>query len=103
MEILLSLQRSFNNLFSIENSILNKIVYNFIFVQALNLIKSFATFVVEASNFRIETFDFTIGTRKSFADDALTLKQRRLIVRIEVSNAIAFAQINAKYYYDSKH
>lgn len=65
----------------------------------------------------MRTFDHTIEThfaisivesdidraKKSFAKETLTWKQRRLIVKIEVSNAIVFSQMNVKYYYDNKH
>ena len=75
---LLCLQRDFNNN---ENSTFNEIVYDFISMQVLNLLKS-----------------STITD-----DDDLSLKNRRFIARFEAFDVIAFAQMNAKHYYDEKH
>ena len=79
-EVLSRLQRDFNN-FTSNDIISKEIVYNFISVQVTDLMKSFA--------------DNTTND--------LNLKDRRMIVRIEVSNVIAFAQMNAKHQYDEKH
>ncbi len=54
-------------------------------------------------NSSIEIFNITIEAQKSFAKDSFILKQHCLIIRTKVSNAIVFVQINAKYYYNSKH
>lgn len=102
----------------------NEIAYGFTPIQALDLANSFAdrnSFVVlvgapdssiEASERVIEvrnpakisakTSNSSIET-KPFAKKNLILKQRRLIVKTKVFNAIAFAQMNAKYYYNNKH
>ena len=53
-------------------------IYDFILMQTLNLIKPSTT---------IE----------------LSFKDLRLIVRIKTFDVIVFAQMNVKYYYDEKH
>ena len=78
-EILLSIQRDFNNSSSSTNQSSNEIAYDFTSVQALNLFASW----------------------KSFAD--LSLKKSRLIIRTKVFDAIAFDQINVKFHYNRKH
>ena len=72
------LQRDFNN-FASNDITLNEIAYDFISIQAIDLTKFFAD------------------------DDDLSLKNRRMIARTKISDAIAFAQMNAKHQYDDKH
>ena len=74
------MQRDFNNSVSID-SFSNEIVYDFISVQITDLTKSILIFELAR----------------------LTLKKRRLITRQNVSDAIAFVQMNAKFHYDRKH
>ena len=77
LNVLLRIQRDFNNFINI-NSLSNKIAYKFTLVQTMNL-------------------------KKLFAVSNLSLKNNRLITRLEVANAIAFAQISVKFYYNRKH
>ena len=77
-KMLSRLQRDFNN--STSNDItFNEIAYDFISVQAIDLMKSFAD------------------------DDDLSLKNRRMIARAKIFDAIVFAQMNVKHQYDDKH
>ena len=73
------IQRSFNNLISIDN-FSNEIVYNFISIQIIDLIKFID----------VDIFEFT-------------LKKRRFIIRQNVNDVIIFDQMNAKFHYDKKH
>ena len=73
------MQRDFNNLINIDN-FSNEIVYDFISVQIIDLIKSIDVDIFE-----------------------LTLKKRRFITRQNASDVIAFDQMNVKFHYDRKH
>ena len=72
------IQRDFNNFISNEFSS-NEIAYDFTSIQIMNLRKSFAASV------------------------DISFKNRRLITRQKVSDAIAFDQMNVKFHYDRKH
>ena len=79
LKTLSRLQSNFNNFISfiIDSHISNEIAYNFTSIQTLNLSKSFA-----------ENFTF---------------KKKRLIIRANVSDVIAFAQMKIKFRYDRRH
>ena len=78
-DVLSQIQRDFNNSISIDN-FSNEIVYDFISVQIIDLIKFID----------VDIFEFT-------------LKKRRFIIRQNVNNVIIFNQMNAKFHYDKKH
>ena len=67
--------KNFNN---IDNFTFNEMIYDFISMQTLNLMK-FSTII------------------------ELSFKNFRFIVCIKVFDVIVFAQMNVKYYYDEKH
>ena len=79
-EILSHVQRDFNNSTNVDN-FSNEIVYDFISIQIIDLIK-FAL-IFELARF--------------------TLKKRRLVTRQNVNDVIVFDQMNAKFHYDKKH
>ena len=78
-EILSRFQRDFNNAIISVDKFFNEIVYDFTSVQTLNL-----------------------PFLQSMTDD-LSLKKRRLIIKHEIIDVIAFEQMNAKFHYDRKH
>ena len=78
-EVLSHVQRDFNNSVS-AGSFSNEIVYGFISIQVIDLIKFIDVSISE-----------------------LTLKKRRFIIRQDVSDVIVFDQMNAKFHYDRKH
>lgn len=78
-ETLPRIQRGFNNSASTGPSP-NEVAYGFTPVQALDL-----------------------GKPSTTAAAGLSLKDSRLITRLEAADAIAFGQMNAKFYYDRKH
>ena len=73
------MQRNFNNSINID-SFSNEIVYDFISIQIIDLIKFID----------VNIFEFT-------------LKKRRFITRQNVNDVIIFDQMNAKFHYDKKH
>jgi hypothetical protein len=91
-EALPRLQRGFNNGVHSTGYSPNEIAYGFTPVQVIDVQKAYAT--------AMEAPQSATGTSKP---SAITLKDRRLIVRQEASDAIAFAQMHAKHRYDSKH
>ena len=78
-DVLSQVQRNFNNSISIDN-FSNEIVYDFISIRVIDLIKFID----------VDIFEFT-------------LKKRRLITRQNASDVIIFDQMNAKFHYDKKH
>ena len=80
LEILSHVQRDFNNSINVD-SFSNEIVYNFISIQIIDLIKF--VFIFEFARF--------------------TLKKRRFVTRQNVNNVIVFDQMNVKFHYDKKH
>ena len=77
-KMLSRLQRDFNNFIS-NDITFNEIAYDFISIQAIALMKSFAD------------------------DNDLSRKNRRMIARAKIFDAIVFAQMNIKHQYDDKH
>ena len=73
------MQRDFNNSINIDN-FLNEIVYDFISIRIIDLIKFID----------VDIFQFT-------------LKKRRFITRQNANDVIIFDQMNAKFHYDKKH
>ena len=74
-----------NVIFAIIDKILNKIDFDFFFLQVVDLNKFFTEnfFVVV-----ISTIDRIVETQQ---------------IRIEITNAIIFVQMNVKHHYDRKH
>ena len=73
------MQRNFNNSINVD-SFSNKIVYDFISIQIIDLIK----FI------NVNVFEFT-------------LKKRRFIICQNVNDIIVFDQMNVKFHYNKKH
>lgn len=95
LKVLLRLQRDFNNfVHSIEHSF-NEIAYDFISMQVINLQKTFTI--------SMKAMRFSIKTKNNVIETSLILKNRRLIVRQEISNVIVFEQMKTKHWYDFKH
>ena len=89
------IQRHINNVNSFvidKNS--NEIVYDFIFLQIVDLWKSFANFIVVVVDTN-SSLSFDIFIDVSFSSV--------IRVRIEIANFIVFAQMKIKRHYDDKH
>lgn len=87
------LQRCLNNAVStIIERIFNKIIYNFISLQIVDLLKSFAN--NQTLRFYIDTLVlFVLNTKVIF----------KYYFRVDIVDAIAFAQMQSKFYYNRKH
>ena len=72
------IQRDFNNFINNDFSS-NEIIYDFTSIQIMNLKKFFAIFV------------------------DIFFKNKRLIIRQKINDAIIFDQMNVKFHYDKKH
>ena len=82
MKTLSRIQRKFNNF--INNVVtFNEIIYDFFFVQIMNL--------------------FDNNNIRNFFAKKLSLKNNRKIIRTKISNAISFDQMQIKFYYDRKY
>ena len=97
-DVLPKMQRHINNSQSSATSKTpNEAAYGFTPVQPLDLWKSPAA----AENLAADLEEpSAAGARKPFADASFSAADR---ARVEVADSIAFAQMNAKYYYDRKH
>lgn len=83
------MQRFINNFHSIIiYKIINETLYDFIFLQFLNMLRQFVT------------IDFIDDLKKSFAKIFFNIVVR---VRFEIVDVITFAQMNNEYYYNRKH
>ena len=88
--MLLKIQRYINNsIFVIIEKIFNEAVYNFTSIQSIDLWKFFSNIVVASSS----KFNFDVNNNFSFV----------VRVRMKITNAITFAQIEIKRNYNNKH
>ena len=93
--MLKQIQRCLNNtVSSITKKISNEIVYEFIFLQTIDLLKSFAIDQIFDSQSHVDISMFFMSIAKIF------FKKH---IRQDVADAIAFTQMQLKFHYDRKH
>ena len=98
LDVFFKMQRHFNNVvFTISFKTSNEAAYEFTSVQSLSLWKTSA--IVENLVADLRKF-FVADARKFFAETFFFVATR---TKIEIADAIAFEQMNVKYYYDQRH